>query len=170
MWSYGYRNPWRLRVDPHLGVLVGSAMWKDKPQQVNAPHSGDNAGYPEVETPCWTDGVLAPSCSTTAAGTPIAPPVLEYGPEVGDILSGVAVPGPDAGPLAGTVVVSDWKGAVLAATPGEAPWATTPVELPPAASQGGYLWDLDADAAGHLYLMYTGTSMTGGTLLRLSAP
>lgn len=170
MWSYGYRNPWRLRLDPHLGLLVGSALWKDKPQQVNAPHSGDNAGYPEVKAACWADGVLAETCTTTAAGTPIAAPVLEYGPDVGDILSGVTVLPEGFGDLSGRVVVSDWKGGLLAATPGTRPWVTTPVVLPADAEAGGYLWDLDSDAADDLDLMYAGSAMTSGRLLRLTPP
>lgn len=46
VWTYGYRNPWRLAYDPTLGVLVGSAMFGDKPQQGNQPKTGDQRRLP----------------------------------------------------------------------------------------------------------------------------
>lgn len=99
-------------------------MFRHKDQQVSQPAPGDNAGYPEGRDSCWAeDGVVADGCVQTEGGVPISPPVLEYGPDIGLILSSV-VPMPDgvAEPLAGRVMVSDWRGTLLVATPGEPPW------------------------------------------------
>lgn len=165
VWSYGYRNPWRLVWDDELGLLVGSALWRDKPQQVDAPGPGDNAGYPEVREACWVDGQIAEACRQTEAGVPIAPPVIES--TFGTILSGVALP--TAGPLAGRVVVAEWNGAIIAAEAGaEAPWPTTSFELPPDVVSGRYVWDLDVDAEGHLLLLTTSRQMSDGRVIRVS--
>lgn len=171
VYSYGYRNPWRLSWDAEHGLLVGEAMSRDKDQQVGQPEPGDNAGYPEVSGSCWEDGEVAQACRETEGGSPIAPPVLEYGPEVGEILSGVVVP--PAGDLAGQVIVADWLGRVLVATPGEAPWDfETLTEGSELVGRGGYLWDLDAEADGALYALVAGRSMApeSGAVFRLVPP
>lgn len=168
VYSYGYRNPWRLSWDAEHGLLVGEAMSRDKDQQVGQPEPGDNAGYPEVSGSCWEDGEVAQACRETEGGSPIAPPVLEYGPEVGEILSGVAVP--PAGDLAGQVIVADWLGRVLVATPGEAPWDfETLTEGAELVGHGGNLWDLDAEPDGAVYALVAGRSMApeSGAVFRL---
>lgn len=165
VWSYGYRNPWRLTWDPELGLLVGSALWTEKPQQVDVPQAGDNAGYPEVRGACWDGTEVNAICRATAAGVPIAPPGFEYDRSIGSILSGVALP--TAGPLAGQVVISDWEGALLAGPPQGRPWPLTPVVLPTDAIGSGYLWDLDTDANGNLLLLTTSRSLSAGAVLRV---
>ncbi|MGO1972439.1 MAG: PQQ-dependent sugar dehydrogenase [Propionibacteriaceae bacterium] len=174
MFSYGYRNPWRLYHDPELGLLVGEAMWKDKFQQVTVAEEGGNFGYPEVsrETKkCWEGDQLSEYCQQTPAGDPIVPPVLEYSPNIGSIISGVVpVHGGSIPELDGSVLVSDWDGALIAATPGEAPWPHREVEIdsfePPLYDT---LWDLD-HADGAIYLMYAEPDMQGGSIHRLTGP
>lgn len=161
VYSYGYRNPWRLTWDIDHGLLVGEAMSNDKHQQVGQPAPGDDAGYPEVSGACWEDSSLSEGCQQTEAGIAIAPPVLEYGPEVGAILSGVALG--TGGDLQGRVIVTDWEGSVLAADPGQAPWTyellTDGSDL---ADGQSYLWDVDAEPDGSLYLLTAGRRMGEG--------
>lgn len=172
IFSYGYRNPWRLSWDPTHGLLVGEAMATEKHQQVGQPAAGDNAGYPEVPGACWEDGTLTELCSRTSAGDPIGPPVLEYDHRVGTILSGVVVvPSEASGPLAGRVVVSDWSGDVLVATPGEPPWSWVVAETSERLiTPASYLWDLDADSGGAVYALVADRDMGegDGAVYRLS--
>ncbi|MEI2775804.1 MAG: PQQ-dependent sugar dehydrogenase [Tetrasphaera sp.] len=171
IFSSGYRNPWRLAWTGDLGLLVGSAMFTDKPQQLNAPRPGDNAGYPEVRTACWVAGAVSQACRTTAAGAAITPPVLEYGVQVGTILSGVApiTGGATDNPLRGQVLVADWSGSVLAAQPGQAPWPFRNVLLPKDVhNRSQHLWDLAAGPDGSVYALITAKSMTSGKVVHLA--
>lgn len=171
VYSYGYRNPWRLSWDAEHGLLVGEAMFRDKPQQMAQPKPGDNAGYPEVKEACWGESGVSEACRETSAGTPIAPPVLEYPFTVGEILTGV-VPVPEgAGDgVAGRVLVSDWKGSLLVAEPGEAPWSYVEADLGDILSSQ-YLWDLDVTDDGSVYALVAATSMNddGGAVYRIKS-
>lgn len=168
IYSLGYRNPWRLDWDAELGLVVAEAMWTGKHQQVSVPSPGDNAGYPDVgrATPeCWVDGEVQQGCDATPEGDPIAPPVLEYGPDVGQIVSAaVVVQGADIAALDGAVLVADWEGSLLAAQPGEAPWPWQ--ELPGVELDQALLWDAQQAGDG-IYAMATSSSMSGGALYRL---
>lgn len=165
----GYRNPWRLDWDPQQGLVVAEAMWTNKYQQLSVPEPGDNAGFPlvgRVIDNCWDEhGALDPSCESVE-GTSIAPPVLEYGPDVGSIMSGVVVlEGTTVEGLEG-VLVSDWQGSLLLAQPGEAPWSWS--ELPDVEEIGHRLvWDMQ-QAGESVYVMVTSERMTAGVLYQLA--
>ncbi|WP_256838676.1 PQQ-dependent sugar dehydrogenase [Ornithinimicrobium faecis] len=169
IYSYGYRNPWRLTWDAEHGLLVGEAMSRDKDQQLGQPAPGDDAGYPEVSGACWEGDQVADACQETEAGVPIAPPVLEYGPQVGEILSGVAIG--TGGDLQGRVVVTDWLGDVLVADAGPAPWnyevLTDGQEI---VGRASYLWDVDAEPDGSLYVLTADRALSdgGGAVHRLA--
>lgn len=163
--SLGYRNPFRFDWDEGLGLIVAQPMFSERAQQVSTPQAGDDAGYPETiaHRRCWEEGALHEACTVRADGRPIAPPVLEYGNEVGQIVSGaMALHG--AG-LEGRVLVSDWRGALLLATAGEAPWQATVLGEPEGAS--GTVWDLAEDSAGTVYLAIADASMRNGRLVAL---
>lgn len=161
VYSYGYRNPWRLTWDTDHGLLVGEAMANDKHQQVGQPAPGDDAGYPEVSGACWEEATLSEGCQQTEAGIAIAAPVLEYGPEIGGILSGVTTG--TGGQLEGRVIVTDWEGSVLAADPGETPWEYEVLSDGSGLLDGqSYLWDVDAEPDGSLYLLTSGRRMGDG--------
>lgn len=172
IFPYGYRNPWRLYHDADLGLLVGEAMWRDKFQQVTVAEEGGNFGYPEVSRhtkQCWDGDDLNESCRHTAQGEEIVPPVLEYPPDIGSIISGVVrVHDGTISDLAGAVLISDWEGTLIAAIPDTAPWRFREVTVdalePPEYAK---LWDLD-HADGAIYLMYAQQSMQEGTVVRLT--
>lgn len=147
-------------------------MFREKNQQVSNPKPGDNSGYPSVAKGemCWVEGQVSETCRIDAKGQAITPPVVEYGPEIGRIVSGVAaVRGPNALPfLADKVLVADWEGELLVATPGAAPWSWQQLDTSEA-ELTGTLWDLDTDADGNVYLMMTNDAMSSGSILKLVA-
>ncbi|WP_454294704.1 PQQ-dependent sugar dehydrogenase [Salana multivorans] len=166
VYSYGYRNPWRLQWDAELGLVVGEALWTDKFQQVTIAQPGGNFGYPESGPACWVDGTLDEACTTTGAGVPIVPPVLEYDLEVGRILSGVVVArDPAIAAFDDHALVADWRGSLLLATPGEAPWQWEELEVPEELTRG-QLWDMQQEG-DQIYVAMTSTAMTDGVLYRL---
>lgn len=103
IWSYGYRNPFRLHHDAELGLIVSEPMFREKDQQVSVATVGANAGYPKLPTQarsCWVDGKAAPECGQGIPG--FVAPVLEYSPAVGVIVSGaVRTSGGAGGPPRG---------------------------------------------------------------------
>lgn len=169
VFSYGYRNPWRLSLDPELGVVVAEAMSRDAFQHVWVPEPGDDAGYPLVgrETKqCWEDGTAAPACEELD-GVQMTPPTLEYGPDFGRIVSGVVVLRDEQyGPLAGTALVADWDGTMLSAKVGDAPWPFTEIQLDPEIPDDRYLWDLSV-TDGVAYATTTDRSLGTGEVWRL---
>lgn len=170
IFSYGYRNPFRLAWDDTIGLIVSEPMFTEKNQQVSVATAGANAGYPSVarDRRCWVDATLADHCRTDANGRPITPPVLEYGTTIGQIVAGaVAIRGTELG-LDGAVVVADWSGVLLAATPaGAAPWTWRKLGVAPGAVTGR-LWAIEADPAGGVLLMMTNAVMAEGRILRLT--
>ena len=168
VWSLGHRNPFRMVWQQGLGLVVAQPMWQEKDQQVSVVEGGDNAGYPVViegtETSCWVDGEVAAHCREFTA------PHLEYGPDVGQIVSGAQ---PYRGPvaaLADRVVVSDWSGELLAAEPGPAPWQHEPIEVEwPAETSSMYLWGLGTDGRDELYALMADPAFgRGGVVVALS--
>lgn len=164
--SMGYRNPWRAEWDDEWGMLIAEPMFSEANQHVWQLRPGDNGGYPEVSSrtkTCWQDRTVVPECRTTEAGLDVTPPVLEYDSGIGAIISG-AVPlrGSAWGELDGSVLVSDWRGALLVATPSEdLPWTFREVETD--LDLDGYLWELDG-ADGKVYAMTTDEDMGAGTV------
>ncbi|MDN5724894.1 MAG: PQQ-dependent sugar dehydrogenase [Propionibacteriales bacterium] len=167
--SMGYRNPWRADFDDEWGMLIAEPMFTESAQHVWSPLAGDNGGYPDLpsRTPaCWQDGTVVPQCQTTEAGLAITPPSMEYDSGIGVIASGVvAVRGEAWGELDGKVLVSDWRGKILAATPGKAPWSYE--EVATDLDLDGYLWELDG-AGEEVYAMVTNENMGKGTVYQVT--
>lgn len=159
MYSYGFRNPFRVNWDDELGLIITEPMFTSKAQEVEVAVSGGNFGYPEVHprlpgSSCYesaTATVPLPECVTGPAGQEFQHPVVEF---PGQIASGaVAYRGTAIPELAGKVLVADWSGTMYAAIPGPSGerWLTesVEVELPEDVRwTGRYLWTLEADAAG----------------------
>ena len=168
VWSLGYRNPFRLVWEQGLGLVVTQPMWTEKDQQVSVVEGGDNAGYPVIvegtETSCWADSEVAAHCREFTA------PDLEYGSDIGQIVSGAQPYRGSVASLADRVVVSDWSGELLAATPGPAPWSYDPVEVEwPDASSAMYLWGIGTDRRGELYALMADPAFgRGGMVVALS--
>jgi len=71
IWSYGFRNPWRLSFDRATGDMwvgdVGDAKWEEVDMQPASSHGGENYGWPYLEGTecmdpehCHDPGLIAP--------------------------------------------------------------------------------------------------------------
>ncbi len=71
IWSYGFRNPWRLSFDRATGDMwvgdVGDAKWEEVDMQPASSHGGENYGWPYLEGTecmdpehCHDPGLMAP--------------------------------------------------------------------------------------------------------------
>jgi glucose/arabinose dehydrogenase len=176
VFSFGYRNPHRLSWDEEWGLLVSDPMWTAKDQPVHRPEAGSNSGYPLVHRvtsgSCFEDGVALDGCLSTPADAPLLPPVLEYGKDVGAIVSGALIyRGSELPELAGLAIVADWEGALLAATPSDdAPWAFELLEFEyPEQPFSNLLWALESDGNGELYLMTVAGDFESGEVFRVTA-
>lgn len=171
VYSYGYRNPWRLDWDAELGLVVAEPMFREKDQQVSVAVAGGNAGYPAVVAAaprCWDAGEIAAVCETTPDGVTIEPPALEYPAEFGRIVSAaVVIRDSDLAALNDSVLVTDWQDGMLMATPGETPWTFEDIatidEL-----DSVTLWDAQ-QSGDDVYVMTTTSSASSGEVYRLIA-
>ncbi|HSI93176.1 MAG TPA: PQQ-dependent sugar dehydrogenase [Jiangellaceae bacterium] len=180
VYSYGFRNPFRLTWDDELGLVVADPMWTAKDQEVNVAVSGANYGYPVVPaalpaSSCYGSADSTeplPECATGPDGERFEPPTVEF---EGQIVSGaVRYTGAAIPELAGRVLVADWRGSLIATTPepDQTRWLTEPVDVEvPTDLQwsGRFLWSLSQDGAGEVYLMVRSRSFAagGGAVYRL---
>lgn len=181
VFAYGFRNPFRVSWDDEVGLIITEPMFREKNQEVNVAVAGANYGYPEVprrlpDGSCFDAAdptVVVEECRVGPDGEQLQPPVLDYGREFGQIVSGaVRYQGDQIPALAGKVVVADWRGKLLAAEPAAdgQQWPVTPVEaqLPGGQRFTGLLWSLGRDAAGEVYGLRTSGFAAGrGVVYRL---
>ncbi len=104
VWSYGYRNPWRMSFDRATGDLwvgdVGWELW----EMVHKATRGSNAGWSRVEG-------RQPINSTYPEGpTPVTPPVIEIPHTAGASMTGGYVYRGKMFPdLVGQYIFGDWE-------------------------------------------------------------
>jgi len=76
IWSYGFRNPWRLSFDRATGDLwiadVGDAKWEEVDMQPASSQGGENYGWPMLE---GTECVDPSHCHDPG----LVPPLVTYG-------------------------------------------------------------------------------------------
>lgn len=174
VYSYGFRNPWRFSWDDEWGLLFSEPMFTAKHQELEIAAAGGNFGYPllvnRIGGSCYQAGEPVPGCLNDDSAGPLLAPVLDYGRDVGDIISGaIAYRGTAVPELEGKVLVTDWEGTMLAATPGPTgPWAFEELEVaPPNLPFAALLWAIDTDAAGEVYVMMVSQGFTDGVVFRL---
>jgi putative heme-binding domain-containing protein len=83
IWSYGYRNPWRMSFDRHTGELwVGDVGWEQW-EMVHKPTKGSNQGWSvmEARSPMNTHLKLGPTPNVT-------PPAIEIDHTMGASVTG----------------------------------------------------------------------------------
>lgn len=165
IYALGLRHPWRLSVDTVTNsVYIAEPAWRFHYQTIHTIQPAANYGWAVHAQPfCYDPGQSMPRADglTTPNGTPITPPVVEYGPTVGNIVSGVALYRGNAIPaLHGKLLFTEWglqveDGAkMLAATPAEGGnWQFAPIEIGNFPEDATYFWGMGQDAEGELYLL-----------------
>ena len=103
VWSYGYRNPWKMSFDTQTGALwvgdVGWELW----EMIYRVERGGNYGWSIVEGPqsVKPNGKPGP--------TPILPPVVSHPhSEAASITGGCVYHGPRLRELDGAYIYGDW--------------------------------------------------------------
>ena len=166
--ALGLRHPWRVSFDEPSGqTFIVEPNFESRFQEVNVLERGANYGWNlDIPPSCYPDGgPLDPGCERGPNGEVLTPPVAEYGPEFGLIVSGARIyRGTEIPALAGKLVITEWgvssigtgtQGSLLVAdATGEAPWQVG--ELPvgeDSPGAGDLFWGLGADGAGELYVL-----------------
>ena len=183
----GLRHPWRLSYDPPTRQwLMAEPNFTARFQEINAFVEGANYGWQidTVPAACWglADAEVDPDCTAGPDGQRLTPPVAEYGPSLGLIVSGAHIYRADAVPrLRDRLVVAEWgvssggglrEGRLLVSAPVDRP----PYRLTQATLTGiegrPWFWSLARDADGELYLMTMAGKAPepgGGAVYRLAA-
>lgn len=116
VWSYGYRNPWRMSFDKKTGELwvgdVGWELW----ELVHKATRGSNHGWSRFE------GRQTVNTQDTPGPTPVVPPAVEVPHTAGaSVTGGYVYRGKKFPELVGKYVFGDWESRrIWAATPGDA--------------------------------------------------
>lgn len=103
-WAYGFRNPWRLHIDPKTGDLWVGNNGQDLWEQVYLVQRGANYGWSLVEGshPFYPNRKQGP--------TPISKPIVEHHhSEFRSLTGGRVYDGPRLAELRGTYVYGDWS-------------------------------------------------------------
>ncbi len=160
-WLSGLRNPWRIRFDRATGDLwigdVGQGDWEEV-DVARAGVGGLDFGWNVMEgTHCF---VPASGCDPTG----LAPPITEYGHDLGCSITGGTVYRGSAWPaLAGSYLFSDYCSGRFWSVPADAVGTVEPVLL---LESGRSISSIAEDGAGEL----VATDLAAGELLRISAP
>lgn len=94
IWALGFRNPWKLAIDPRTGNVFVGDVGNDRWEEVDQVVAGGNYGWPIREGPeCQafpdTPGLIDPHC----ADLPLKAPTAAYGHPSIDAQGGDAVTG-----------------------------------------------------------------------------
>ncbi len=155
-WAYGFRNPWKMSVDPRTGKLwvgdVGWELW----EMVYLVERGGNYGWSVTEgrQPVHPDAPRGP--------TPILPPVVDHPhSEARSITGGHVYRGKRLGDLVGAYVYADYETGKVWALWHDGERVTRHLEV---ADTQHRIAAFGLDGAGELYF----ADYTDGHLYRLS--
>jgi glucose/arabinose dehydrogenase len=165
IYALGLRHPWRIFSDPATErIYIADPKWQAHHQTIFAIERGANYGWAVHPHPfTFDEGATTPRADSThtPTGEPITPPLVEYGANIGHIVSGLCLyRGADFPDLYGKLIFTEWgvqveDGAkVLAATPAAHPnWHFSALELVGQPDDAPLFWGLGTDAAGELYVL-----------------
>jgi glucose/arabinose dehydrogenase len=167
IYAYGLRHPWRLSFDQETEtIFINDPAWTFRYQRVFTLQPGANYGWDSQAEPfCFApDNADEPlkTCLTGPDGEVFTPPVVEYGPELGQIITGGHLYRGTAIPqLQGRYIFSEWgenrdrEPKLFAATPVETGlWPIEQLKIEtPLPFPDTRFWSMGQDAEGELYLM-----------------
>jgi glucose/arabinose dehydrogenase len=173
VYALGIRNGWRMSADAERGeVYVVDERFSFAWAEVNrAAPAADFGWQAQAGRNCFTSDptVMQESCLKGKGGEVLAAPIVEYGSQVGVVMSGAILYRGSAIPdLPGKMIVIDSgvtsnsggpQGVLLAAVPQPAGtdwlWPYTQLELSIPVETAHYFWSLGQDSDGELYLLTT---------------
>jgi glucose/arabinose dehydrogenase len=163
----GLRHPWRISFDKETETLfINDPAWTFRHQRVFALQPGANYGWDAQPAPFCFDSAdpIKPleACIAGPNGETFTPPVIEYGREDGQIITGGLMYRGEAIPeLQGRYIFSEWgenrdrEPKLFAATPRDSglwPFEQLTIETPLPFPDTRF-WSMGQDADGELYLM-----------------
>jgi uncharacterized repeat protein (TIGR03806 family) len=145
IWSYGFRNPWKMSFDRQTGDLwvgdVGWELW----EMIYRVQKGGNYGWSIME------GRQSVRPEQEPGPTPILPPTIDHPhSEAGSITGGFVYRGDRLKELAGAYIYGDYQSGIVWAARLEGDSITWRGELARTSLQ---LVGFGADTAGELYLL-----------------
>jgi len=103
-WAYGFRNPWRMRMDSATGDLWVGENGQDLWEYARIAHRGENYGWPRFEG----SHVLQPN--RRVGPTPISRPLIEHShSDFRSLTGGLVYRGTALPELAGAYVYGDYS-------------------------------------------------------------
>lgn len=161
IYAWGFRNPWRLWVDPMTGLLWVGDVGETTFEEISVGSGDRHYGYPFVEgTQVWGD-VEGQNCSTMTPSRPCTVPAYAYPRTEGQAVSGgLILDGADWSQVfGGTHYVfgdssADWVRALPVNAARNGVQSMQPVEF--AAYANGRPVSLRVGPDGALYVVYLG--------------
>jgi len=158
IWSYGFRNPWRLSFDRATGDLwiadVGDAKWEEVDMQPASSQGGENYGWPMLE---GTECMDASHCHDPN----LVPPLVTYGHGMNcAVIGGYVYHGPTVPAFVGSYLFGDLcTGGVFTLVGGsDNGWKRVELGFQPIK-----ISSFGEDAAGDVYVV----DLQGGVIYRI---
>ncbi len=90
--AWGFRNPWRLWVDPLTALLWVGDVGESTREEISVGQGDEHHGYPFVEGDrIWGD-VEGRNCSSLVPSRPCTPPAYAYPRAIGQAVTGGLIP------------------------------------------------------------------------------
>ena len=173
IYAFGFRNPYRFSFDRgHSDALIVADVGEQTWEEINLVEEGGNYGWSIREgRHCFDPETLGelPTCpARDHRGDPLIDPILEYSHQQGAAVVGaVAYRGQAFPGLQGSIVFADFLGTVFIGYQVTDGWdyqtwfQLSDIELD---DVGTFILSLEADPAGELLLLTSGTGIRGGNL------
>jgi glucose/arabinose dehydrogenase len=92
IFAWGFRNPWRLWVDPQTGLLFIGDVGELTQEEISIGGPDQHYGYPfEEGTQIWGN-VAGMNCTTLTPSRPCTPPAFSYARSPGFAVTGGLIP------------------------------------------------------------------------------
>lgn len=153
IYAYGLRNPWRFSFDMVHGYLFAGDVGQNAYEEITVIRPGENHGWRIMEgTHCYNP---PEDCDQTG----LILPIVDYGREVGQAVTGGYVYYGEVDELYGKYLYGDYSTGIMFALDYDGTSATTPVELGHA---GFNIAGFGQDNSGEVYVLEFTYGESGG--------